>query len=610
MSADPMQRPHPAIEGDKQRMASSGKIDRRDFIGSALAAGLVLGSASARAIAQTSGACPAPVPAPTDAKLIGEATVQDETILLGFAATRDNVLLRSLKNKKTGVEYLERPSSFFRLTVTGKQHEKQDSGDSEYVVDTIHVPDSGKGLHVVGHMRNTPVTFFLEVEPAAGDGTVRMKLRLRNDGVESVHVRAVAPELKGLSRDSHGKPLMAAVPQEAAGVAAFNDKTSLGMPTNPAIGLPNAMNVMELVSVYDPERGGGLFVMDANGDIDHGLSPLQMTLTADALSGFWITDLKPLSEQSLPGLLIGVHTTGDWHAAVDCYTRLHRPAWKFPTVPTWFRDQGAMYSYSGAGGGSIYMNYPVQGLDARIGTFHQLPKLLDEAQSLGTNIVYIFDYWKGAGEGDHPAYWNKGDYIIRPDMGGDAGLREGIERIHQRGGRIILYIEWYIMYWYAEICKKHGEEWAQRDMDGNPTRSYPENFALVPATVAWQDHIVAIATRLVRDFKADGIYLDSMGWEMNWPSMTLSEKRMYTAMDYSQGALTLTDRVRSAIRAIRPDAIVMGETTSGPLPRHWDGGLSADFAWLGPQNQQKVLGSPVRYGMPEINVYSNGNNRN
>jgi hypothetical protein len=589
-------------------MRSERNLDRRAFIGSALATGLMLGSAKSQAFAQQSSVpCPARAAQDPNATVLGEAVVQDASIFLSFAATQSSVLLRSIKNKKSGIEYLEHPTSIFKLTTTGKQ---ACAADSDYIVDTIHVPDSGRGLHVVGHMKSTPVTFFLEVEAAHGDGTVRMKLRLRNDGLEILHVRAALPELKGLMREHGGKPLMAAVPQEAAGVAVFSDKVNLGMPMNPAIGLPTAMNVMELVSIYDSEHGGGLFVLDANGDIDRGLSPLQMTLTADALSGLWITQLQPLSEQTLPGLVIGVHDAGDWHTAVDCYTRLHRPTWTFPSVPAWFRDQGAIYSYSGAGAGGIYMNYPAQGLDTRIGTFHQLPKLLDEAQTLGTNIVYLWDYWQGAPEGDHPAYWNKGDYIIRSDMGGEAGLREGIERIHQQGGRVILYIEWYIMYWYAEIAKKHGEEWAQRDAEGNPTRLYPENFALVPGTLAWQDHIVAVAERLVRDFNVDGIYLDSMGWEMNWPSTTLSERRVYTAEDYSLGALKLTDRVRSAIRAIRSDAIVMGETTSGPLPHHWDGGLSADFAWLGEQNQHKVLGSPVRYGMPEINVFSNGNNRN
>lgn len=54
----------------------------------------------------------------------------------------------------------------------------------------------------------------------------------------------------------------------------------------------------------------------------------------------------------------------------------------------------------------------------------------------------------------------------------------------------------------------------------------------------------------------------------------------------------------------------MGESTCGPLPRHSHGGLSADFAWLRDQNQGRIAGSPVRYGMPEAHILSNGRNRN
>src|SRR5262249_49332506 len=77
--------------------------------------------------------------------------------------------------------------------------------------------------------------------------------------------------------------------------------------------------------------------------------------------------------------------------------------------------------------------------------------------------------------------------------------------------------------------------------------------------------------------------------------------------------------VRSAVRAIKPDAVVISETTSGPMGRHVDGGLSADladygnpkdslFPWLKNANQGRILASPVRYGMPRVNFFSNGRN--
>ncbi|MBE0654843.1 MAG: hypothetical protein IH594_13665, partial [Bacteroidales bacterium] len=89
-----------------------------------------------------------------------------------------------------------------------------------------------------------------------------------------------------------------------------------------------------------------------------------------------------------------------------------------------------------------------------------------------------------------------------------------------------------------------------------------------------------------------------------------AEHVLYSPKEYSQGVFIITDRVREAIQAIKPDAVVMGETTSGPISRHWHGGLSADFAWLANQNQHRIIASPVRYGVPEITIFGNGRNLN
>lgn len=64
---------------------------------------------------------------------------------------------------------------------------------------------------------------------------------------------------------------------------------------------------------------------------------------------------------------------------------------------------------------------------------------LTEAKAQGSNIVYIDNYWEGAATGGQSAYANKGDYIPRSDLGSAAAFKDGIDKIHQQGGRIILY---------------------------------------------------------------------------------------------------------------------------------------------------------------------------
>ena len=125
-----------------------------------------------------------------------------------------------------------------------------------------------------------------------------------------------------------------------------------------------------------------------------------------------------------------------------------------------------------------------------------------------------------------------------------------------------------------------------------------------------QNYLVSIAERLV-GYGADGIFLDSYAWQMNRPLQCNGDtpgKYTYTAQQYAAGVLDLTRKVRTAIQSINPDAIVMGETTAGPIALRWDGGLNADFgfdsSWA--NNLERLTASPVRYGIPEVHIFSNG----
>lgn len=131
----------------------------------------------------------------------------------------------------------------------------------------------------------------------------------------------------------------------------------------------------------------------------------------------------------------------------------------------------------------------------------------------------------------------------------------------------------------------------------------------LPSLPALLFFVLPFVERLARDFDVDGIFFDSLGWQMNWPAKT-EQSALFSPAEYSRGVLTIADRVRETIQRIEPDAVVIGENTSGALPRHAHRGLSADFAWLAGQNHCRVLASPVRLGIPEANIYSKGKNRN
>ena len=278
--------------------------------------------------------------------------------------------------------------------------------------------------------------------------------------------------------------------------------------------MPNAMNTMELVSIYDQGGTGGVFFIDVKGDIDRNIAPIQFTLSSDTISGFWATKLLQKESVAIPTFAIGVHDSGDWHHAVDYYLKMNRPHWIFPEIPDWLRDQDAIYGFSGGGGGGSYLLFPAQSLDKCITSFEELPKLLDEAKQFGTDIIYLWDYWARATEGGRPAYWKKDDYIPRSGLGGDSAFRNGIQNVHRQGGRVIVYVESFIIFDYSQFGKEYGQLWGSSFPDGNLYRYYKGYYTMAATFRHWQDYLVGIAEKLVRDYNVDGIFLDSWAWRI------------------------------------------------------------------------------------------------
>src|SRR6202035_2533263 len=70
-----------------------------------------------------------------------------------------------------------------------------------------------------------------------------------------------------------------------------------------------------------------------------------------------ICSLDPGATVSLPRLAVGVHPSGDWHAAVDFYVAQHQKRWIFPPIPKWIREAGAIYACPVYSAGSINLSY-------------------------------------------------------------------------------------------------------------------------------------------------------------------------------------------------------------------------------------------------------------
>ncbi|MBI3848374.1 MAG: hypothetical protein HY292_27390 [Planctomycetes bacterium] len=923
---------------------------------------------------------------------LAQYLVQNADVAVGIDARLESpVSLTAIDDRVTGHEYVHAPTFLFEYAQNGLASHRSD--DDLSVTEISPLPN---GVEVVADSLSIPLTVAIRVEADPTEPVVFVRLRLTNFGRETLPLRLVAPKIQGLLPRGNPDGWMGAIPQEIGSVRRVTH-LPIGMPYSPSTlddpslnaGLPTAMNTMEVASLYDPAGTGGLFFADVDGIAGTQSPPIQFTLSADEVAGFWITNLEPGESRFLPRFAIGVHHDGDWHRAIDFYLR-HHDAPQTNDVPAWFRDAGAIYSWSGGGAGGIYLELPganlidrslwttferdgahwnppvsftrgglapagahvaarmrqntaqedaffvgedgaldtvfqlndgpwsdpimltrprfaspgcrlaavsrddhqedvfVVGLDGavytlfvvdgrwngpipltprnfapsgagvaavrrnatqedlfvvdrfgaihtlfvrfdgvrwgawsapialsarstapagaslaavgfgepdvdlfvvsrngrllwlserndlpwtapfaltapnfapmgaeitavvrndhqedvfttgidgairtlwtdaarhwfgpaevaapgftipgasltavvrnahqedlfvvrsdgsaftlferddsawqsptppdpltfggfapagggiaavernehqmdaflfgqgRLTSFRDLPRILAEARDLGTNIIYLWDYWETSPFAPIPHYFNKGDYIPRRDLGGEPALIDGIREVHRLGGRVILYLEPFIIAKDSILGRTLGADWAGRDPFGRPYEHYgPTTYTMCAPFDTWQAYVAGTAARFVaspdvpppfpftfaRGYGADGVLLDSWDWQLNWPMGTRGGT-FFDAHDFTAGAVSLVQQVRSTVRLFNPEAIVMGETTSGPMGRVWDGGLSADFThkwwfdkiyWADQMNDGRIAGSPVRYGAPGMNWFSNGHDLN
>jgi hypothetical protein len=536
--------------------------------------------------------------------------IENRNLSLGFELGDQGIALTSIRNKTLGVEHVAKPTSLFEIASGGVTLQS----NKGFVLDRFSRAKNGSSLTIQAHAKDLTLAVAVDVSLPRNGSVASVRVSTTNIGAAKISLHALIPKIGELVTAGPPARRMAMVPMEIGAVVPVEKTVApnrgVGMRINPRIGMPTGMNSMEVASLYDADSGSGVYFADIDGDLDNGIAPLQLVVSSEGVAGAWVADLAAGETQTASRFAIGVNNTGDWHAAVDYYTSQHRPRWHFTPTPAWFREQGAFYSYTGSGSGAIYMQFPRQNLKKRIDSFEKLPQLLEEAQSFGSNTVFIADFWEGAKVGDGREYFNKGDYLPRTDLGGDAAFTAGIKALHKLGGRIIVYVECFIISTTSHIGLEKGEQWAGRDPAGQLYTHYRANYSMIPAHPAWQDYLVKVCERLVKDYDVDGIFLDSAAWQTNWPMQNKEEGKLYSSKEYSQGFLTVADRVGQAIRAIRPDTIVMGETTAGPIGRHWAGGLSADFAWSALANQNRIVASPLRYGVKEVNFISSGRTLN
>ena len=209
-------------------------------------------------------------------------------------------------------------------------------------------------------------------------------------------------------------------------------------------------------------------------------------------------------------------------------------------------------------------------------SFVNLPNLLQEASQLGCNCIYLVDYWEGG-------YENKGDYVPRSDLGGPTAFRTGVAALHAQGGKIIVYLEAFLVTRTNPVGVAHAD-WAMKDENGEYYTYYGRDrfYLMYPGEGSgWTDYICGLAEQMVRDYGVDGFHLDSYGCQWDRRDYNANHPCASDPAKFNAGAIRLVQTMRQRIQAINPNAVVILECCERTeLLDVCDGGQIESAAWL------------------------------
>lgn len=272
-----------------------------------------------------------------------------------------------------------------------------------------------------------------------------------------------------------------------------------------------------------------------------------------------------------------------------------RPQVRWDDAPAWFRDAPALWCPSTRTAGSVLLTFTPRGrspedLCERLTSFRDLPALLARGRAdLGCDVLYLTDWYQGAEGAECHEYWrNKARYLPREDLGGEAALVEGTRAVKAAGGRVILYVEPFVLEKSTDLGRERGEAWALKRTDGHPDQPYPSSWKICPSAPGWQEHVVEVASRVVGRYGASGVFLDSYGNQRGW--RCVDPAHGHPPNDggaFDEGCRALARAVREAARRADPEAVVMVEGSKMPAMATWVAGsldwgvheLSRRWSW-------------------------------
>jgi hypothetical protein len=286
---------------------------------------------------------------------------------------------------------------------------------------------------------------------------------------------------------------------------------------------------------------------------------------------------------------------GDWHEGSRIYRRwIESAGWKAPESPDWARRfQGWLRVILKPHHCEINWDYS------------KIPELYEEAAAAGLDTLFLLG-WE---QGGFARLWP--DYYLADDLGGEKILREGIRYVHSKGGRVLMFLSYFLIDRQSEFYLKEGGDactikslWGEdvpfaETYCGEGTYRKIANppmpmYAACPSTHLWQEKMIRSA-RYCLDLGADGVLYDIGGTK---PYFCYAKGHPHAKPSHSHAEKDLKYKgLREAVKSYGNDKIILMEHNVDIFGQHMDITHSGLFSFRPEDNLTMEM---YRYTFPEI----------
>jgi len=327
------------------------------------------------------------------------------------------------------------------------------------------------------------------------DGSVLLRVQVRNDAEGHADVVLTAPQLGALQLTSEPDDLWYLFPRCGAIVS----NRPMNLSAHYGGGFP-----MQVMSAFVPGLGGGFYLMTKDTTAECYRS-YHLAKRDGAVS----MSVKYLQAPVGPGETfegvpteLGAHG-GDWHQALAIYRRW-ADTWYQPATPRkqWFRE---VFNFR-----QQFLHFALpskSGLfDPEAEAFHFEEVLARDAEMFGgIDYLHLFDWGWSEKSG------RCGDYDHYDQLGSLEKFREAVQATQAGGLPVGLYIEGMLVSPQAEIAEQ-AKQWEMRREDGTPNPAFAPSMNMCSNHPGWRAYVAGVYGRVQKEVGNRGFYIDQYGF--------------------------------------------------------------------------------------------------